>query len=88
MFFLRAKAESVLDVNDVAKTSDTLWLLSRALSKESIQTVPNWAGWVTLTGREKEFGDVQSKVEYMPPINAPVTENATVAYSVESKSPS
>ena len=38
--FLRAKAESVLDVNDVAKTSDTLWLLSRALSKESIQTVP------------------------------------------------
>ena len=34
--FLRAKAESVLDVNDVAKTSDTLWLLSRALSKESI----------------------------------------------------
>ena len=48
--FLRAKAEPVLapsllispnkDVNNVAKTSDTLWLLSRALSKESIQTVP------------------------------------------------
>lgn len=70
------------DVNKVAEVSDSLWLLSRALSQGSCQTVPSWAGWVSLKGSWEEEVEVQSKEDYMPPVNAPITENATVQHII------
>ena len=48
------------------------------LSKESIHNVPDRAGWVSVstTVTQKE----SSIVEYLPPVNFPVTENTTVQH--------
>lgn len=40
--------------------------------------VPSWTGWLTLTSSSSNDSEFQSVVDYLPPINAPVTENATV----------
>lgn len=90
--FAKPKAEPVLplslikfsqdNIKKVAEFSDSLWLLSRFISQGSNQTVPSWAGWVSLTGNVEEEVDVKSKVDYMPPVNAPITENATVQHII------
>ena len=41
----------------------------------STQTVPAWAGWVTLTGGSEDEVPKLSRVDYMSPIINPITEN-------------
>ena len=43
----------------------------------STQTVPAWAGWVTLTGGSEDETPKLSRVHYMSPIINPITENST-----------
>ena len=42
----------------------------------STQTVPAWAGWVTLTGGSEDEVPKLSRVDYMSPIINPITENS------------
>ena len=42
----------------------------------STQTVPAWAGWVTLTGGSEDETPKLSRVDYMSPIINPITENS------------
>ena len=84
--FAKPKAEPVFsfscvkffksDLNKASKLSDYLWILSRTIAQGENQTVPSWAGWVSITGNQDN--SLLSKVEYMPAINAPITENSTV----------
>ena len=52
-----------------------IWVLARAHASGKSQTLPGWGGWISVTGLGCQ---PHSKVDYMPPVNAPVTENATV----------
>ena len=42
----------------------------------STQTVPAWAGWVTLTGGSEDETPKLSRVDYMSPTINPITENS------------
>ena len=67
------------EFSNVAKASDATWVLCRSLSvQHGNQSVPDWGGWVSLTGKKGQ--EPISKVEYMPPINAPITDNSTVMH--------
>ena len=68
------------DTETWAQWSDTVWVFCRALLQNATQMVPGWAGWVTMTAKSKDDKDVLSTVDYMAPVNAPVTENATVQH--------
>ena len=65
------------DVSAVLKTQmcDNTWLFCRALMGASTQTVPAWAGWVTLTGGSEDEVPKLSRVDYLSPIINPITEN-------------
>ena len=52
-------------------------MLSEVIANGSHLSVPNYSSWISLTGREKEYGEIQPKVEFMPLIEVSVTENAT-----------
>ena len=58
-----------------AQMCDNTWLFCRALMGASTQTVPAWAGWVTLTGGSEDEVPKLSRVDYMSPIINPITEN-------------
>ena len=59
-----------------------IWFLSRKTGAcFEHQTVPSWAGWVSQTAQNVD--EVCSRVEYMPPINFSINENATVQYIIE-----
>ena len=83
---LAGKAEPVINcsklevaegsISEYGSSSDFVWFLCRKLLLEDKQLVPSWAGWVSLTTHTEHHK--QSVVEYMPPINSPITENATV----------
>ena len=66
------------DVSAVLKAymCDNTWLFCRALMAASTQTVPAWAGWVTLTGGSADETPKLSRVDYMSPIINPITENS------------
>ena len=55
-----------------------IWVLCKALPKELEQKVPSWGGWISLTGERSDSR--KTTVEYMPPVNAPITDNATVKH--------
>ena len=55
-----------------------VWVICRALTHQAEQTVPSWGGWVSLTGKESDTR--KTTVEYMPPVNAPITDNMTVMH--------
>ena len=84
LYLLKGKAEPVLtvDVSAVSKAQmcDLTWLFCRALMGTSTQTVPAWAGWITLTGGSENKAAKLSQIDYMPPIINPITENATVQH--------
>ena len=65
------------DVSAVLKAQmcDNNWLFCRALMGASAQTVPAWAGWVTLTRGSEDEVPKLSRVDYMSPIINPITEN-------------
>ena len=67
----------ISDVSAVLKAQmcDNTWLFCRALMGASTQTVPAWAGWVTLTGGSEDEVPKLSRVDYMSPIINPITEN-------------
>ena len=58
--------------------SDFLWIYCRRHSTEP--TVPSWAGWLSSTAHEVEVNS--SVVDYMVPVNSPITENATVQHII------
>lgn len=60
------------------KICDMMWVLCRALPKSLKQTVPSLGGWISLTGEGSD--NRKTTVEYMPPINAPITDNTTVMH--------
>ena len=88
--FIKSKVEpnialQVKDPLDIAehskkiRVSDSLWILCRLLcAKNGEQRVPGWGGWVCLTGGQD--AELETTVEYMPPVNAPIKENATVLH--------
>ena len=88
--FLQDKAEPVLVVDRTdascvsavskAQMCDITWLFCRALKAASTQTVPAWAGWVILTGGSEDEVPKLSRIDYMPPLINPITENATVQH--------
>lgn len=63
-----------------AKSSDMLWVCSRAVFQLDTQKVPSWAGWVSLTEGNVDETNPESTVDYMAPVFAPVTDNATVQH--------
>ena len=64
-----------------AQSSDTLWCLCRSgVLRHAAQVVTPRAGWVSLTATSKNSSVLQSAVDYMAPVLAPVTENATVQH--------
>ena len=83
---ITGKAEPVIHCSKVKEvegctlengsSSDFVWFLCRRLFLDGKQMVPSWTGLVTLTTHKEH--NKQSIVEYMPPINYPITENATV----------
>ena len=74
------KTEAACTLDETrAQSSDTLWFLCRSgVLCHAAQVVPPWAGWVSLTETSKNSSAQQSAVDYMAPVFAPVTENATV----------
>ena len=62
-----------------ARQSDILWVCSRALHKDGPQTVPPWAGWVSVTSGDQHNIPLTT-VEYMPPVFTPITDNDTVQH--------
>ena len=62
----------------LAKFSDILWILARFCSSSNKQTVPGWAGWITLTSSNNDDTQRQSTVDYLAPVNSPTTENAII----------
>ena len=54
------------DVSAVLKAQmcDNTWLFCRALMGASTQTVPAWAGWVTLTGGSEDEVPKLSRVDF------------------------
>lgn len=58
--------------------SDFLWIYCRRQSSEP--TVPSWAGWLSSTAPKVEMNT--SVVDYMVPVNSPITENATVQHII------
>lgn len=86
--FVKGKKEPNLTVECVSvkvphslensKKSDLAWVAAR-LSRSDNQSVPGWAGWVSLTGKpEYETASAKTTVDYMVPIHKPITENITV----------
>ena len=59
-----------------AESAGMLWVCSRVVNSKSDtkQTVPAWAGWVSLTGNSEGENQQLSTVDYMAPVNEPVTE--------------
>ena len=61
-YYTKKRAEPNLTVSNtiveetssekLAKFSDILWILIRFCSSSSEQTVPGWAGWITLTSSD------------------------------------
>jgi hypothetical protein len=84
--FLSNKAEPVINTSSIAvgecetvelaSASDFAWFMCRKILLHDKQLVPSWSGWVSLTTGTEHLR--QSVVEYLPPVNAPMTENATV----------
>ena len=64
------------EVNIAALESDAVWILCRKTSNVPLQTVPRWKGWVSCTGTRGV--EPLTTIEYLQPINAPITENSTV----------
>ena len=67
----------------LAKFSDILWILARFCSSSSEQTVPGWAGWITLTSSDNNETQRQSTVDYMAPVKSPSNENATIQHIIK-----
>ena len=65
--------------NPCNSETDTVWVVARNLNKDD-QIVPSWGGWVSLTGDKGEGEEKRTTVEYMPPVNSPITDNATVKH--------
>eukprot|EP00916_Digyalum_oweni_P000533 GHVL01001092.1.p1 GENE.GHVL01001092.1~~GHVL01001092.1.p1 ORF type:complete len:330 (-),score=16.41 GHVL01001092.1:501-1490(-) len=70
---------SVSEVVTHASLSDFLLILARRKCANDPH-IPEWAGWISLTGREVQAIQEQSVVDYMPPVLHPVTDNATVRH--------
>ncbi|MES9950704.1 MAG: hypothetical protein ABW118_17235 [Candidatus Thiodiazotropha sp.] len=88
--FLKPKVGPNFDIEHVKPDTDFseveqdnfIWFLSRkAGACFENQTVPSWAGWVSQTAQNVD--EVCSRVEYMPPINFSINENATVQHIIE-----
>ena len=77
-----SKTEAAYTLDETrAQSSDTLWFLCRSgVLRHAAQVVPPWAGWVSLTETSKNSSVQQSAIDYMAPVFAPVTENATVQH--------
>ncbi|CAH3017905.1 unnamed protein product [Porites evermanni] len=77
-----SKTEAACTLDETrAQSSDTLWFLCRSgVLRHTAQVVPPWAGWVSLTETSKNSSVQQSAIDYMAPVFAPVTENATVQH--------
>ena len=86
--FIRSKIEPNIRAEHVSvrtpvsfhesKESDFAWTMAR-LYKSDEQSVPGWAGWLSLTGKSEYVGAcAQSTVDYMVPIHRSITDNATV----------
>ena len=89
--FLAGKAEPNITISQTyahhesstkqATMSDMMWILSRlqAQAQGGTQTIPGWCGWLSMTASKSENNSTsRSVVDYMPPINTPITENSTV----------
>ena len=55
--------------------------MSRKRSSDEGQTVPSWAGWLSLTSSVLKQN--QSVVDYMSPINFSINENTTVCHVLD-----
>ena len=77
-----SKTEAACTLDETrAQSSDTLWFLCRSGAlRHAAQVVPSWAGWVSLTETSKNSSVQQSAIDYMAPVFAPVTKNATVQH--------
>ena len=77
-----SKTEAACTLDETrAQSSDTLWFLCRSgVLRHAAQVVPPWAGWVSLTETSKNSSVQQSAIDYMAPVFAPVTKNATVGH--------
>ena len=71
--FVELPQELVKELSNGQKVH-VLWLVCRYLERED-QKVPNWAGFVSITG---EMPQNKRTIDYMPVINHPVTELSTV----------
>ena len=66
--FAKAKAEPDLNVTkatpeasdfDYAKLSDSLWILARKELSRVNQSVPSWAGWLSVASNNQEFCEIE-----------------------------
>lgn len=73
--------ENTKAVND-AMIQDFLWVFCRYDKSVVMQIIPSWAGWVSSTSSYPDDCK-QSSVDYMQPVMAPITENATVQYLLD-----
>ena len=84
--FVKQRSEPSLHVQDLkaldiatstsVMSSNLIWMLCRERMSKEEQIVPEWNGWLSLTTQKAH--QRQSTVEFLPPINFPITNNATV----------
>ena len=84
--FLKQRYEPSLHIKDLkildvvtstnVMSSNLIWMLCRERLSQGEQIVPEWNGWLSFT--TKRAYQKQSTVKCLPPINFPITNNATV----------
>ena len=55
-----------------------LWMFYRLKVEESKGKIPGWSGWLCACATSKEEKEQKSIIEYLPPINEPITKPETV----------
>ena len=79
--FVVSQSKPVCDFN-TSEFHNFIWLLCRNIgSTMETQIVPPWTGWLSKTSAGSN--PICSTVEYMPPINFSIYENATVQHILE-----
>ena len=74
----RAEPPNVFQVKEEL-LSDFLWFFSRTVKLEDKQTMPGYMGWISMSSESSSAGtQQQTLIDYMKPINVPVTENSSV----------
>ena len=69
------KLSSGRNISTSVDLSNFLWVLARYALNEDGQSVPGWNGWLS---QRSQRDDTPSIVDYMKPLNQPITDYATV----------